>query len=81
MNNTNTTIGQLQVGKNSEVHFAICNSCFWCASVFRSEMHDGCPSCRNRALDMIPISKDEKYVFEFNEKRGIVLDFVPTKKK
>ncbi len=79
--NNNTAIEQLQVGRSSRVHFAICGSCFWCASVFRSDMLGTCPSCRNKALDTMPISKDEKYVFDYDEKRGVVLDFVPTRKK
>lgn len=77
----NTTIGQLQLGRKSGVRFAVCGSCFWCASVFGSGTFAACPSCRNETLDLMPISTDENYVFDYDEKRGLVLDFAPTKRK
>lgn len=42
--------------------FLICESCFWCASCFRSSylIHD-CPMCYNGKLDCMPIGDDEKY--------------------
>ena len=76
-----TTIEQLQVRRISEAHFVVCSSCFWCASVFRSGAFGACPSCKNGMLDAMPISTDESYVFDYNEKRGIVLDFSPAKRK
>jgi len=65
----------------SGVYFAVCGSCFWCASAFRSDAFVACPVCRNGKLDFMPISTDENYVFDYDEKRGIVLDFVPAKRK
>ena len=77
----NTTIGQLQLERNSGVRFVVCGSCFWCASVFGSGAFAACPSCRNETLDLMPISAGENYVFDYNEKRGMVLDFAPAKRK
>lgn len=76
-----TKIEQLQLRRNSGVQFALCGSCYWCASVFRYEAISVCPSCRNGGIDLMPISADENYVFEYDEKRGIVLDFAPAKRK
>lgn len=76
-----TTIEQLQVRKISGIQFVLCGSCLWCASVFRSGAFAGCPSCRIGTLDFMPISTDENYVFNYDEKRGIVLDFAPVKRK
>jgi hypothetical protein len=76
-----TTIEQLQIQKNSGVQFGVCGACYWCASIFRSDVFSACPSCRNQTLDFMPISRDENYTFEYDERRGVVLDFTPAKRK
>ena len=79
---TNKTASeQLQIRKITRGEFALCGSCLWCASVFQSGAFTECPSCRVGALDFMPISADENYVFGYDEKRGIVLDFAPAKRK
>jgi hypothetical protein len=77
----NTAIEQVQLRRTSGVYFVLCGSCYWCASSFRSDAFAACPSCRNEELDLMPISTDENYVFDYDEKRGIVLDFVPARRK
>jgi hypothetical protein len=76
-----TTIEQLQIRENSRVQFGVCSTCYWCASIFTTDVFSACPSCRRETLDFMPISRDENYSFEYDEKRGMVLDFAPSKRK
>ena len=76
-----TTIEQLQIRNNSSIQFGVCTSCYWCASIFRPEVFSVCPTCKGESLDFMPISRDESYTFEYDEKRGVVLDFTPPKRK
>jgi hypothetical protein len=77
--NNRSTIEHLQF-RNSGVNFVLCGACFWCTSAFRSDEFSSCPSCKSKGLDSMPISSGEKYIFDYDEKRGIVLDFAPTRK-
>jgi hypothetical protein len=76
-----TTIEQLQIQNNSDIQFGVCSTCYWCASIFRPDVISSCPTCRRETLDFMPISRDENYSFEYDEKRGVVLNFTPSKRK
>lgn len=56
--------------------FLICESCFWCASYFRSGylMHD-CPMCYNGKLNCMPIGDDEEYRFDNSLTTGAEVQF------
>jgi hypothetical protein len=61
-----------------EIHLLLCRSCFWCASYFNigRVSNSKCPSCNNDdKLESIPISYDEVYKFDYDQKRGIILEF------
>jgi hypothetical protein len=62
-----------------EIHLLLCRSCFWCASYFNIErvINSKCPSCNNDddKLESIPISYNEVYKFNYDQKRGIILEF------
>jgi hypothetical protein len=74
---------------SDEIIFAICQSCFWCASCFPSRVLDlitiaaaaedstslKCPSCIGGNIESIPIAKNENYRFDYNTKRGVVMEF------
>jgi hypothetical protein len=72
-NNNNTC-------KEKEIHFLICESCFWCASRL-SRIEDEaisitkCPCCSNNRVESIPISYDEVYKFNYDPKDGVILKF------
>ena len=73
-NNNNNTC------KGKEIHFLICQSCFWCASRLNSIEDEAistskCPSCSNNRVESIPISYDEVYKFDYDPKRGVILKF------
>ena len=57
-------------------HFVICNSCFWCASLYSDSRTVKCSLCNsNSDLELIPISKKESFKFNYHPRSGIVLEF------
>jgi hypothetical protein len=57
-------------------HFVICNSCFWCASLYSESMTTKCPTCNSYGnLESIPISTNESFKFNCHSRTGIVLEF------
>lgn len=60
--------------------FVICGSCFWCASDLSGGSRiQRCLACNapGDKVESIPLAPKEKYIFDFDAKRGIVLDFAP----
>jgi hypothetical protein len=58
------------------VHFLICDSCFWCASVLREDKYESkCQSCGTQITSAIPVMHNERFAYEVDEKRGITLSF------
>ena len=64
---------------NSGINFLICNSCFWCASIYsnmNSLSNAKCPVCDdNSNLESIPIHKKEPFKINYNSKTGVALEF------
>jgi len=68
-----------------EISFVICQSCFWCASCLSSKIlstiaeTDGsftkCPSCTEGNIESTPIAENENYRFDYNAKRGVMMEF------
>jgi uncharacterized CHY-type Zn-finger protein len=56
-------------------HFVICNSCFWYASLDSYSRTVKCPVCNNSNLELIPLSKNESFNFNYHSRTGIVLEF------
>jgi hypothetical protein len=66
-----------------ERQFAICESCFWCATIFQkadnnsSNNNDSlqqqkiCPLCENKSISLISLSKDEISRMSMEGKRGL----------
>lgn len=56
--------------------FVICDDCHWCATALNTRLFDplGCPSC-HKPLSAIPIGDGEQYRYDYNEKRGVELEF------
>jgi hypothetical protein len=60
----------------SKRHFVICNSCFWCASLYSDSRTVKCPLCNSYSnLELIPLSKNESFKFDYHSRTGIVLEF------
>jgi hypothetical protein len=60
-----------------EIHFLLCESCFWCASCLNVAKRTvtKCPSCSDARLESMPISDSEIYKFEYDPERGETLEF------
>lgn len=58
--------------------FALCESCFWCASYFlkshTNNEHVVCPLC-NKVVTFIPLEKNERYQINIEPKGGLELEF------
>jgi hypothetical protein len=56
--------------KRGDIYFAICNSCFWCASYISANTLDKsyyvltkCPDCPDGKIESIPIDQHEGNTF------------------
>jgi len=59
----------------SQVRFAICNSCFWCASMLYGRSLTTCPCCAESKIESLPIAENESYLFDYDSRHGAVLEF------
>ncbi|AIF82132.1 hypothetical protein NTE_00048 [Candidatus Nitrososphaera evergladensis SR1] len=68
----------------SERHFALCESCFWSATVFgknnNNNLLPACPSCMGENVSLIPLSKDEEYQVRVSPSAGVEMSFSRAKK-
>jgi hypothetical protein len=61
--------------------FILCDTCHWCATYFdktRIPMGNICPQCNannNNELTSFPIMSNESFTFDYNDKRGVELEF------
>jgi hypothetical protein len=63
--------------------FVLCETCHWCATFLDKSRvpSDKCPICRNSAISTFPILQNEEFNFNYNEKRGVELEFGLKKSK
>lgn len=56
--------------------FLICDFCFWAASAISIRRHDvvACPQC-SATISRIPLADNETFTFNYDERRGVELDF------
>jgi hypothetical protein len=64
------------------IYFAICNSCYWCASYFGIDDLESsssqvlrCHLCNSHNTELIPISSNESFRIEYNVTRGMQMEF------
>lgn len=66
---------------SSKIYFLLCESCFWTASYLSTTFSNKkdpithCPLCIRQKLESMPISDNEEYLFEYDVKRGVILEF------
>jgi hypothetical protein len=65
--------------------FILCDTCYWCATYFdktRIPRENKCPQCNanNNELSSFPIMPNESFTFDYNDKRGVELEFKPRRK-
>ncbi|HUG97260.1 MAG TPA: hypothetical protein VMJ94_06940 [Nitrososphaera sp.] len=56
--------------------FMLCETCYWCATYLdKTRVAEKCPACSSKVLSSFPIMPDESFVFSYDAKRGVELDF------
>ena len=67
----------------AESIFVLCEICHWCATYFDKFRvpSDKCLICKNTAISTFPILPNEEFAFNYNEKRGVELEFGLRKSK
>jgi len=55
--------------------FALCESCYWTATIFTKIENYECPACRAGNVALIPLSLDEKYEFQLKPEQGLDIKF------
>jgi hypothetical protein len=87
LNKLNHTESEISITRKSRsqrkrAHFLICNQCFWCASAIPLDdsgenrgLPSACPSCNSQNLESMPLSLDEIYKFDYDQDRGVTLEF------
>jgi hypothetical protein len=68
------------VGAYNDRQFALCESCFWSATIFNStqknvRMINYCPVCSNNNISLIPLANDDVYDMNIMSKGGLELRF------
>ena len=65
----------------SHRHFALCESCFWSATIFTSDKKqeqniNTCPICfKENNISLIPLTKDKVYELSTRSKGGLEMKF------
>jgi hypothetical protein len=56
--------------------FLLCESCRWCATYLdKARAGERCVTCLGQVMSSFPIMPDEAFTFNYDEKRGVELDF------
>jgi len=55
--------------------FALCESCYWTATIFTKIKSYECPVCQSSDIALIPLSFGEKYEYKFEPKQGLEVKF------
>ena len=55
--------------------FALCESCYWTATIFTKIESYECPVCRDDNVALIPLNLEEKYEYQFKPKQGLDIKF------
>ena len=46
---------------SSSRYFAICESCYWSATILKMKDEVACPMCTNSNVSLVPVTIDEQY--------------------
>lgn len=56
--------------------FALCESCFWSATILRMKDRITCPTCKEiESLSLIPLETDESYCLNMSGSSGLEVSF------
>jgi hypothetical protein len=57
--------------------FALCEKCYWTATILKKVESFQCPVCLGKEVALIPLSKDEKYEYSLEPRQGLQIKFSP----
>ena len=60
---------------SSGFHFALCESCFWSATILTMKERIACPACPDSSVSLIPLGADEQYRIRLGTSAGLELSF------
>ena len=55
--------------------FALCQSCFWTATLLTSTESYECPLCPSKNVELIPLNLNEKYEYQLELNKGLEIKF------
>ena len=55
--------------------FALCESCYWTATIFTKIEIYKCPFCGDEKVELIPLNLDEKYEYQLEPNKGLEIKF------
>ena len=55
--------------------FALCESCYWTATIFTKIETYHCPVCQSKEVALIPLGSDEKYEYSLTPDQGVQVKF------
>ena len=55
--------------------FALCEKCYWTATILRKMENYKCPICHSQEIALIPLCEDERYEYDFDSKQGLRIRF------
>jgi hypothetical protein len=55
--------------------FALCESCYWTATVIMKMESFQCPLCQSMDVALIPLSSEEKYEYSLEPGQGLQISF------
>lgn len=61
--------------------FALCQSCYWTATIFVKLESYHCPVCHSKDIALIPLGRDEKYEYSLESGQGLQISFSLLDKK
>jgi predicted RNA-binding Zn-ribbon protein involved in translation (DUF1610 family) len=55
--------------------FALCESCYWTATIFtKIEIYE-CPFCGEENIELIPLNLNENYEYQLEPNKGLEIKF------
>jgi hypothetical protein len=81
MRATNPVMENLLKSGSPGRHFALCESCFWSATILKMKEYIGCPVCPDSNVSLIPLAMNESYKVNIDSKMGLEVSFSLFNKK
>ena len=55
--------------------FALCEKCYWTATILKKVEICQCPVCLSDEVELIPLGNDERYEYSLEPKQGLDIRF------